>query len=332
MCVPTILCKLTSLPKQGRSSCTFLLQGRVLKGPGLVHVRMFCYIWHMEGVYIGTCSWKYPSWEGLVYTQAGENEYLAQYQRTYRTVEVDQWFWSLGRSSYGLPDSSVVVSYDKATDPSFRFTIKCPNTLTQVFAYQSKDERNQWFLDAEVFYQFLESLTPLMPKIGMFMFQFSYLNQRMTDGRDAFLEQFSHFISLLPDSLPYGLEIRNPAWIDIDYLRNLEKMRVSPILLSGYWMEDLAKTLALVGETSIPQLCVRLHGDDRSGIEQATGNVWNALVQSKQQELEVIAPLLFKLAKEGRTIFVNVNNHYEGSAPLSIEKLMALLERKTIYE
>ncbi|NCC89573.1 MAG: DUF72 domain-containing protein, partial [Spirochaetia bacterium] len=39
-----------------------------------------------------------------------------------------------------------------------------------------------------------------------------------------------------------------------------------------------------------------------------------------------------KLAKEGRTIFVNVNNHYEGSAPLTIEKLVALLGRKTLCE
>lgn len=304
-------------------------------GPGLVQRSWFCYIRSMEGIHIGTCSWKYPSWEGLVYAEASEDEYLAQYQRTYRTVEVDQWFWSLGKSSYGLPDSSVVASYDKATDLSFRFTIKCPNALTQVFAYQNKDERNRWFLDADVFYRFLESLFPILPKIGLFMFQFEYLNKQKMETRELFFEQFSRFISLLPDSLPYGLEIRNPAWIDAFYLKTLELMHVSPVLLSGYWMDDLAKTLAMVSETSIPRLCVRLHGDDRSGIEKRTGSNWNALVQSKQSELETIAPLLFKLAKEGRTIFVNVNNHYEGSAPLTIEKLVALLTeegRKTIYE
>lgn len=302
------------------------------QGPGLVQLLEFCYIRCMEGVHIGTCSWKYPSWEGLVYTQACEDEYLSQYQRRYRTVEVDQWFWSLGRSSYGLPDSSVVASYDRATDSSFRFTIKCPNALTQVFAYHSKDERNRWFLDAEVFYQFLESLTTLLPKVGLFMFQFEYLNKQKMESREAFLGQFVRFISLLPDALPYGLEIRNPAWLDRDYLKTLEALNVSPVLLSGYWMDDLAKTLALVAETSIPKLCIRLHGDDRSGIEQRTGSRWDALVQSKQDELEVIAPLLFKLAKEGRTIFVNVNNHYEGSAPLTIEKLVALLGRKTLCE
>jgi uncharacterized protein YecE (DUF72 family) len=35
-----------------------------------------------------------------------------------------------------------------------------------------------------------------------------------------------------------------------------------------------------------------------------------------------IAPRLVKLAQEGKVIYINVNNHYEGSAPLTIRKLM----------
>ena len=43
----------------------------------------------------GTCSWKYDSWEGLVYSGKEGRNLLAQYSRRYDTVEVDQWFWSL---------------------------------------------------------------------------------------------------------------------------------------------------------------------------------------------------------------------------------------------
>lgn len=39
---------------------------------------------------IGTCSWKYPSWQGLVYSpDVGDND-LAEYARQYETVEIDQ--------------------------------------------------------------------------------------------------------------------------------------------------------------------------------------------------------------------------------------------------
>ena len=81
-------------------------------------------------IYVGTCSWKYSSWEGLVYNVQSGEDMLSQYAKRYRTVEVDQWFWSLGRQSYGLPDPAVVLAYDQATDEEFRFTIKCPNALT----------------------------------------------------------------------------------------------------------------------------------------------------------------------------------------------------------
>ncbi|MFP4425437.1 MAG: hypothetical protein ACLFPP_03185 [Spirochaetaceae bacterium] len=53
---------------------------------------------------IGSCSWKFPSWEGLVYSSREPESYLAEYSSTYRTVEVDQWFWSLfGTDTIRLP-------------------------------------------------------------------------------------------------------------------------------------------------------------------------------------------------------------------------------------
>ena len=103
---------------------------------------------------IGTCSWKYPSWETLVYEAGSSESYLSQYARRYCTVEVDQWFWSLGKERVGLPDPEVVNAYARETDEEFRFTIKAPNALTAPFAYGSKSEVNRWFLDTELFYQF----------------------------------------------------------------------------------------------------------------------------------------------------------------------------------
>jgi uncharacterized protein YecE (DUF72 family) len=46
----------------------------------------------MPKLRIGTCSWKYPSWVGLVYSAERGIDYLAEYARKYDTVEVDQWF------------------------------------------------------------------------------------------------------------------------------------------------------------------------------------------------------------------------------------------------
>ena len=48
-----------------------------------------------EPLHIGTCSWKYPSWRGLVYSDVPHPAHLAEYAQHYDIVEVDQWFWSL---------------------------------------------------------------------------------------------------------------------------------------------------------------------------------------------------------------------------------------------
>lgn len=51
---------------------------------------------------VGTCSWKYESWKGLIYEEGKTykaQDYLADYARRLGSVEVDQWFWSqIGRA------------------------------------------------------------------------------------------------------------------------------------------------------------------------------------------------------------------------------------------
>jgi uncharacterized protein YecE (DUF72 family) len=46
---------------------------------------------------IGTCSWNYPSWVGLVYSQPKRTavEYLHEYSRKYTTAEIDSWFYKI---------------------------------------------------------------------------------------------------------------------------------------------------------------------------------------------------------------------------------------------
>ena len=134
----------------------------------------------MDNFYLGTCSWKYPSWEGLVYSSSEPGNFLAEYALRYNTVEVDQWFWSLGKTGVALPRLETVAEYDQSTPPGFRFTVKCPNALTLTHHHARKGEplqSNGRFLDHDFFIRFLESLTALVPKIGLFIFQFEYLNK-----------------------------------------------------------------------------------------------------------------------------------------------------------
>jgi len=71
-------------------------------------------------------------------------------------------------------------------------------------------------------------------------------------------------------------------------------------------------------------IVVRLHGPDRSGIEEKTGGDWSRIVEPRDAELETVAAVVRRMLKGGHDVFLNVNNHYEGSAPLTIGRLAAL--------
>jgi len=58
---------------------------------------------------IGTSSWKYDSWQGLIYPEKRPFNYLEEYSKHYNCVEVDQWFWSLfAGDKVALPRPDVV--------------------------------------------------------------------------------------------------------------------------------------------------------------------------------------------------------------------------------
>ena len=68
----------------------------------------------MAEVRIGTCSWKYDSWRGIVYPEAGDFDYLQEYAKHFSTVEIDQWFWSLFAADKAvLPTSLTVKAFNK---------------------------------------------------------------------------------------------------------------------------------------------------------------------------------------------------------------------------
>ena len=282
----------------------------------------------MNTVYLGSCSWKYPSWEKLVYSSGQPENYLQEYAQKYQTVEIDQWFWSLGKKSYALPNRNLVAEYNTATPSDFRFTIKCPNTMTSFYAYGGGAEPNQWFLHPEVFKQFYDRIEPLRPKIGLLMFQFEYLNKDKMASRQQFLDSLQTFFFSLPKGLPYAIEIRNPRWIDPTWFAFLQSQRVAPVLLQGYWMDDLIPLLQQHADNIGDVCCIRLHGDDRKGIEKTTKENWSKIVTPRDEELTRIAPLIAKMAKEGKKLYININNHYEGSSPLTISKLEKLLAKE----
>ncbi|OHD72593.1 MAG: hypothetical protein A2177_04640 [Spirochaetes bacterium RBG_13_68_11] len=275
----------------------------------------------MARLRMGSCSWKYPSWAGLVYSRAEGIDYLAEYARKYSTVEVDQWFWTL------KPSPSDVERYRAAVPEDFRFTVKAPNALTLALTPGKKGAEpvpNPRFLSIAVLGEFLAALEPLRPQVGMVMFQFGYLNRKMMASPAVFLEKLDRFLSEAPAGWPYAVEIRNANWLGLPFFELLRVRHASTVLVQGYWMPPVAEVYDLAAELLEGPVVVRLHGPDRAGMEEKTGGTWDRIVEPRDAELGSVAAMVRRMLKGGHDVFLNVNNHYEGSAPLTIDRISAL--------
>ncbi len=273
---------------------------------------------------IGTCSWKYPSWNGLVYSRATGIDYLAEYAQKYDTVEVDQWFWT-------LPERETAAQYASVTPPDFRFTIKLPNELSLTHFYRKKGQGdvnpNPRFLSVELFKDVLDRLEPLHPRIGMLMLQFEYLNAQKMPSAAAFRDAREKFGAAAPRTLPIGIEPRNPWWIDQRWFELLAARGLAHVFLQGYYMPPIEPTWRRFGRLVRGAAVVRLHGPEREGIEKATGESWDRIIAPKDDELDRVAAMINDMSGRSLTIYLNVNNHYEGSAPLTIERIVDRLRK-----
>lgn len=286
---------------------------------------------------IGTCSWNYPEWQEVgVYSrkQRRHYDYLPEYAEHFNAAEVDQWFWSLETpDSARLPRREDVEAYASLTPKDFKFAVKAPNavTLTHFYKQASKEfaERpNPHFLSRRLMSSFLEAIEPLKKKTAIIMFEFEYLNKKKMPSLGAFFDQLDPFLTSIPSEFNYGIETRNPNFLQAEYFEFLKSHKISHVFVEGYHMPSAYSVFERFGAASLTtkNVIIRLLGSDRQGIEKKTRKHWTEIVDPRDRTIKEISELVRKLIPTKFDIYANFNNHFEGSAPLSIGRLIQLLE------
>jgi uncharacterized protein YecE (DUF72 family) len=294
----------------------------------------------LKFLHIGTCSWKYPEWSKVgIYPKEYDSKsgsFLEHYSRFFNTVEIDQWFWSLYTAKFiRLPSPRVVEEYARAVPKGFLFTVKAPNSITLTHFYtkgtQAKQypeyagQPNKHFLDPDLVRKFLEALKPMEEKLGPIMFEFEYLNREKMESLDAFLVALENFFHELPEGYQFGVETRNPNYLKPSYFSLLRKFKVAHVFLEGYYMPSISGVIKSQKSLTARHTVVRLHGPDREGMAQKAGGSWDRIQIDRSPALEGIGDILKMVIEERISTFVNVNNHFEGCAPVSIAKLLRYL-------
>ncbi len=282
---------------------------------------------------IGTCSWKYDSWKGLVYSDHVGKHSLAEYAALFELVEIDQWFWSLFGDTVVMPRPETVLEYVDSVPADFRFSIKVPNSITLTHHYQKGRkgslEKNPHFLSNQLTDDFLKLLQPMKSQINSLIFQFEYLNKQKMGGQLEFLDKLAAFFKKCPSGYRYCVEIRNPNYLNRHYFDLLNALHVSHVFLQGYWMPPVFDVYRRFRDDIQTHTVIRLLGPDRSDIENKTGKQWNRIIEPREEDLIKLKHMIDDLLSREVKVTLNVNNHFEGSAPLTIERFKHMLAKTT---
>lgn len=272
---------------------------------------------------MGTCSWNYDSWIGLVYSRKADYSaaYLNEYATKYPTVEVDSWF-------YRLPSPEDAFDYASRVPEGFSFACKVTESISLTHG-RSRDRSaplvpNDGFLSPGLFASYLEGIEPLKSRIFLLELEFEYLNRQKMPSQKDFMNRLEVFFAAIDRSVPLGIECRNANYLNRDWFGFLKDQGIAPVLSEKIYLPRLYELYDEVGDLIGDRVAVRLLGGDRKEIEAKTKGMWNEIVEPKQ-DLNNVAAVIAELSKASRLVQVYVNNHYEGSAPKTIERLEALL-------
>ncbi len=276
---------------------------------------------------MGTSSWSFPGWEGLVYDRRAPETVLARHglaayahHPLLRTVGVDRTFYR------SIPPAEFRAMAD-AVPEDFRFLVKADRLLTSPTDPGGGPLRgvNLRFLDAswateEVVGPMVEGLGP---KAGPLLFQFPPIPPNLVGGKGAFVERLHRFLDALPRGPAYAVEIRTPAFLTPDYATVLETSQASHCFTVHPAMPPLEHQTSVVRHFEQPALVVRwmLHAGLQYEVAKDRYEPFDRIVDEDADSLGKITVAVLDAIIAERPAFVVVNNKAEGSAPLSVFRL-----------
>ncbi|MBY0317129.1 MAG: DUF72 domain-containing protein [Reyranella sp.] len=285
---------------------------------------------------LGTSSWFFPGWRGLVYD--GVHPQVALSKRgleayaqipLLRTVSLDRTFYA--------PITTVQYQgYARQVPDHFSFVVKAPALVCDAVMRDEEGKGkvpNPHFLDAAIATRefVVPCLEGLGDKAGPLVFQVSPLPRGLVEEASTVIERLAAFFAALPQELGkqrplYALELRNAELLTPRLMKMLASAGVRYCVGLHDRMPEVerqeAALRALDGDTPGP-LVVRwnLHRGFLYQAAKQRYDPFDRLVDEDPETRLVLARMAANAFKAKRKVWITANNKAEGSAPLSLVKL-----------
>ncbi|MCB0220000.1 MAG: DUF72 domain-containing protein [Chrysiogenetes bacterium] len=282
-------------------------------------------------LYLGTSSWSFPGWEGIVYDRKASHaelarEGLAAYGRhpLLRTVGID-------RTYYAPIEKSVYAEYAGQVPADFRFLAKASEALT-VARYPDharygsrRGQKNPDFLSLSYAEDYVVGpfMEGLREKAGVLLLQFAPQDVSAMGGAAGFADRIHELLARLPKGPVYAVEIRNKELLTPQYREALGAAGAVHCLNIHPAMPGISAQAEMALSEKAPALVCRWMLAPGLTYDTAKNRYepFDELVdEAPQTRLDIAREVIRKL-KAGTPAYVIANNKAEGSSPLTLIKL-----------
>ncbi|MEZ2352748.1 DUF72 domain-containing protein [Caballeronia sp. RCC_10] len=286
------------------------------------------------GVHLGTSTWSFPGWRGIVYGDDYSNTKLSRDGLSAYSAHPLLRSVSIDRSFYAPLSLAEYARYASQVPEHFRFIVKAPASVTDAFIRGERGapgSGNPAFLDARIAID--EFVTPciigLGAKAGALVFQIPPLPDAMIVEPSRFTDRLATFLGALPPlegDACYAVELRDAVMLTPRFTRALRDANVRYCIGVHARMPDVrrqAKALALLDEQKKGQLIVRwsLHSGFKYEQAKAKYEPFDRIVDEDIYTRAALAELAAQYAIAGQPVVIAANNKAEGSAPLTCFEL-----------
>lgn len=266
-------------------------------------------------LYLGTSSWTFRGWQGLVYDgdydqQRLVKEGLGAYSRVglFRTVSLD--------STYYRPlEEEGFQKLGRQVPDHFRFVVKTPRDLIR--------PAPQGFDLARLSEEFLTPCARgLGAKLGVVLLQFP--PGSVAEGGPCFLEHLGKLFRGLPRGLVYSLEIRDEELLGPALRQALDATPVSLCASIHSALPRPEEQLLKVPPTPRIPLVFRWNLRPSLDYKDAKNRFhpFSELALEDQGRRTGLVRLVRRALDAGRVVYMTANNKAEGCAPLTLLKFL----------
>lgn len=253
-------------------------------------------------IVIGTAGYGYDDWVGPFYPKdLDKREWLTFYAERFQFTEVNSSF-------YRMPNRFMLTNMAKKTPANFQFAIKAYRGISH--------ERGNLVDDCKMLHEAVEPLAEA-GKLACIMVQFPNSFRNVVENRRYLADISSHL-----GVYPVTVEFRHRSWAEPAVFPYLKSLSLGYVCVDEPQFPTLMPPIV---EATGRLAYVRFHGRNYAKWWHHKEAYERYDYMYSKEELAEWIPKLRKLEGDVGSVYVAMNNHYQGQAAVNGRMLQELL-------